>query len=312
MKKTCWILVEKGLKGTENQCVALAEAAGFSYDVKHISMRQPWEAFTPWIRAFSLTPDSSPLAPPWPDTLIASGRKAIAPALWIKKKSDGKTKLVVIQDPVIRDSAIDLIVAPKHDRVAGGNVLEITGALSIIKPDDLIHAKEQWRGTFEKLNKPRLAVLIGGNSRAHKMTEKSAQKLAAQLKDLSQTHSLMITASRRTPETEQKILRNILRGDNIFFWDGTGENPYRGILAWGDAVLVTEDSVSMACEAVSTGKPVYIIPMEGGSARFKRFHDYLYQSGYARPFEGRIEAFSYVPPNDLEQAKSFIIKLLNK
>ncbi len=47
MKTSCWVLTEKGLKGTENQCVALAEAAGLSYTVKGIKLNQPWKSFTP-------------------------------------------------------------------------------------------------------------------------------------------------------------------------------------------------------------------------------------------------------------------------
>src|SRR5690606_13676708 len=103
MNTSCWILVEKGLKGTENQCVALAEAAGLSRTIKTIKLKQPWKTLTPWVRHFSsaaLTPESDPLVAPWPDVVIASGRKAIAPALWVKKQSGGCTKLIIVQSPV--------------------------------------------------------------------------------------------------------------------------------------------------------------------------------------------------------------------
>src|SRR5690242_4946725 len=99
MKTSCWVLTEKGLKGTENQCIALAEAADLSYTIKGIKLRQPWKSFTPWIHCFSpvaLTPESDKLDGPWPDVVIASGRKAIAPALWIKKQNS-KIKLVIVQ-----------------------------------------------------------------------------------------------------------------------------------------------------------------------------------------------------------------------
>lgn len=97
---------------------------------------------------------------------------------------------------------------------------------------------------------------------------------------------------------------------NLYFWDGNGDNPYQGMLAWADALLVTEDSVSMLSEAVSTGKPVYIIKMEGGSERFQRFYDYLFDNNYARPFEGKIEHWTYLPPNDLKQAAHKVKGLL--
>jgi len=302
--KKCWVLTE-GMIGTQNQCVALAEAAGLSPDIKVVKLKQPWKTVTPWIKHFSpaaLADGSSELTAPWPDILIASGRKAIAPALWIKKQSDNKTRLVVIQSPVVKNKKFDLVVVPQHDQYNGPNALQTVGALSLITPQVLAKAKEEWRERLEKLPSPRLAVLIGGNSRTHKLTKEVADNLARQLQHLSKEYSLMITASRRTPQDYQDLLRAQVTGPNVFFWDGSGDNPYRGFLSWADALIVTEDSVSMASEAVSTGKPVYILKMEGGSPRFARFHNHLIHNNYARWFEGKIETWPYIPPQDLANA----------
>ena len=298
---SCWILTEKGLKGTENQCIALARAAGLDYTLKQIRLKNPWKFFTPWIRHFTpkaLTADSDTLNGPFPDIVIASGRKAIAPALWIKRQSGGKTRLVIVQSPVIKDTLFDLVIVPRHDNYHAPNAMQVTGALSLVNADTLAQAKQEWT-SLDALPQPRIAVLIGGNSRTHQLTQAVADRLITQLQELlDQGNSLMLTASRRTAPEIQDKLRTGLSG-NLHFYDGTGPNPYQGYLAWADAILVTEDSVSMACEAISTGKPVYIIPLQGGSDRFRAFHGYLYQQGYARPFDGIIEAFAYTPPNDL-------------
>src|SRR5688572_16144683 len=137
MNTSCWILVEKGLIGTENQCIAMAEAAGLSYEIKRLRLKAPWKSVTPWIKIFSLTDDSAPLAAPWPDVVIASGRKAIAPALWVKKKSGNRTKLVIIQSPVIHDPNFDLVVVAPHDEYDHPNAVPMTGALSVITPEKL-------------------------------------------------------------------------------------------------------------------------------------------------------------------------------
>ena len=298
---SCWILTEKGLKGTENQCIALARAAGLDYTLKQIRLKNPWKFFTPWIRHFTpkaLTADSDTLNGPFPDIVIASGRKAIAPGLWIKRQSGGKTRLVIVQSPVIKDTLFDLVIVPRHDNYHAPNAMQVTGALSLVNADTLAQAKQEWT-SLDALPQPRIAVLIGGNSRTHQLTQAVADRLIAQLQTLlDQGDSLMITASRRTAPEIQDKLRASLNGQ-VHFYDGTGPNPYQGYLVWADAILVTEDSVSMACEAISTGKPVYIIPLQGGSDRFRAFHGYLYQQGYARPFDGRIEAFTYRSPNDL-------------
>ncbi len=287
--------------GTQNQCVALAEAVGVTPEIKTVALKQPWKFFTPWIRHFSpaaLTLDSSPLQAPWPDLVIASGRKAIAPALWIKKQNHGHTKIVIVQSPIIKDRNFDLVIAPFHDRYDAPNALQITGALSLITPDVLAQARIEWADRLQHLSSPRLAVLIGGNSRKHRMTFAIAQNLVEQLRLLNKDYSLMITASRRTPPDIQDYLRRNLYGPNCFFWDGTGDNPYRGFLAWADALLVTEDSVSMVSEAISTGKPTHILKMDSTSDRFDRFYQYVLERNYIRWFTGQIAVWDYSPPQD--------------
>lgn len=318
MNTSCWVITEN-LIGTQNQCVALARAAGLDPVLKTISLRQPWKTLGPWIPHFiprALGDDSAQLTPPpdgsWPDIIIASGRKAIAPALWVKKQSGNAAKLVIVQSPIIKNPAFDLVVVPRHDRYRGDNVLEVTGALSIITPAMLDTAKNEWRDRFETMTAPRLGVLIGGNSRTHTLTDVIAHDLAKQLSDLTKTHSLMITASRRTPPHLVALLRDRLtQSGRVFFWDGGGDNPYRGILAWADAFLVTSDSVSMLSETISTGKPVHIIPLAGGSARFARFYDHLIQKNYVRWFTGTIDQWSYSPPDDVARAAAALRALMD-
>jgi mitochondrial fission protein ELM1 len=79
------------------------------------------------------------------------------------------------------------------------------------------------------------------------------------------------------------------------FWDGRGDNPYLGYLGLADALIVTVDSVTMISEAAATGKPVHVAELEGGSAKFRRFHAGMREGGITRPFAGRIEDWSYPP-----------------
>ena len=93
-------------------------------------------------------------------------------------------------------------------------------------------------------------------------------------------------------------------------WDGTGDNPYYAYLAFADVLLVTADSVSMVSEAAATGKPVYIIGLDGGDAKFARFHETMQKSGITRPFTGRIEYWSYAPPDDTARAGAALRELV--
>ncbi len=59
--------------------------------------------------------------------------------------------------------------------------------------------------------------------------------------------------------------------------------------------MVTSDSVAMISEACATGKPVHLIDLPGGSAKFDHFHAELRERDLARPFAGRIE--NWTPPH---------------
>jgi mitochondrial fission protein ELM1 len=97
-------------------------------------------------------------------------------------------------------------------------------------------------------------------------------------------------------------LRAKLAGVPGQVWGGSGDNPYFAYLAAADAVLVTADSVSMVSEAAATGKPVHIIDLPGGDAKFARFHAGMREAGVTRPFAGTIETWSYRPPDDTVRA----------
>ncbi len=128
-------------------------------------------------------------------------------------------------------------------------------------------------------------------------------RLGEQLAALAaQGVGIAITPSRRTGEAALRALRERLAGVPHYFWDGSAENPYFGLLAHADALLVTGDSVNMVSEAASTGKPVHVIELEGGSAKFRRFHELFRERGITRPFRGAIERWSYPPLDDTARA----------
>jgi mitochondrial fission protein ELM1 len=90
---------------------------------------------------------------------------------------------------------------------------------------------------------------------------------------------LLITPSRRTPEAVKAVLRDGFGGDpGVYLWDEASDNPYRGILALSDRILVTGDSVSMVSEAVASGHPVAVFPLKAGR-RHLRFIDNLAERG---------------------------------
>lgn len=302
LQNTICHIVTEGLKGTENQCIGVAEALGVTFAVKQVRLYQPWKFLSPWFGFEQKWSFSPALAAPWPDLLIVSGRKSIAAARYIKRKNPA-CRTVFIQDPRIAPAEFDLVIAPKHDDVAGENVVQTIAAPNRISPEKLAAAVHDFPA-LAAMKGPRIAVLIGGNSRSHRLTSEICLRLAKQLRMID--GSLMITASRRTGAENERLLRKGLQGDNIFFWDGKGENPYFAMLGLADTIMVTSDSASMLSEAASTGKPVYAIPLEGGSRRLDAMLRNLIEYGAVRLFDGKIESWEYAPLNDAKIAADAI------
>ena len=297
--ESCWVLSD-GNAGNENPCLGLAEALGAETTVKRVVPRAPWSWLPPrlWFAALSAPgPGGDRPAPPWPGLLIACGRRTAALSAAIRAAGGGHTFTIQLLDPKLPPDWFDLVVAPRHDRLTGANVIETLGALNRVTTERLADAAGRLAASVTHLPRPRVAVLVGGASKRHRMTARVADDLGASLARLAGEHGagLMVTASRRTGDANAARLRRRLDGMAAVMWDGSGGNPYFGYLGLADAIVVTGDSVAMVSEACATGKPVHVYHLPGGSAKFDRFHEALRAAGCARSFSGALEDWSYPP-----------------
>jgi hypothetical protein len=153
---------------------------------------------------------------------------------------------------------------------------------------------------FAPHKRPLLAVLLGGSNGRYRFEHAQGVALAEQLAVLMRRDKIgvVITPSRRTGPEVVKILRETLEPLGAWIWDGTGDNPYFGMLACADAILCTADSVSMASEAVATSAPVYLLRLPGKSTRIGAFMDGLVADGRVRDFAGKLELWDTQPLDD--------------
>lgn len=304
----CWVVTE-GVVGMENQCLGLASKLNMEPVVKRIRLHTPWKQTVPFFRhglEYAYSRKGDEIAPPWPDLIIASGRAAVPACLMARRAPAAlgcrKTFTVYIQNPVIDPSRFDLVALPRHDGVLGENVITTRGSLHRVTPELLKAEAEKLAPNLPPLPSPLIAVLIGGSNSVYQLTPREMAPIAFHLAELAKSTggSLMITTSRRTGEANVQLLRTALEGVPHFLWTGEGPNPYYGMLGLADAILVTCDSVNMTSEACSTGKPVHVIPLPGGSEKFRLFHQTLRDDGMTRPFAGRLEKWSYQPLDDVQ------------
>jgi uncharacterized protein len=300
-----WVLHD-GKAGMASQALGLAEATGFPFIEKRLAIRFPWSALPPgfWLLPFHAAGDAGArLVPPWPDLIIACGRNSAMPALAIKRASGGRTVAAQIQNPSVGNTEFDLFVVPEHDRLRGPQVIVTRGAVHRVTPARLAAERRRFPA-LAAMSRPILSVLIGGTNKAYRLSLQRLGAIAEAVADILRAGggSALVTPSRRTGEAGLALLRDRLEGLSASIWDGSGENPYFAYLALADAFLVTADSVSMISEAAATGKPVHILGLDGGNAKFSRFHAAMQAAGVTRPFVGRIESWSYPVLDDTARA----------
>jgi uncharacterized protein len=298
-------VVTDGKAGMESQCVGLAEALDLAPHIKRVALRAPWRQLTPYFRLggfVQFARGGDALRAPFPDLLIATGRGSVAASLLVRELSHGRTRTVQLQNPVIAPSHFDLVVVPRHDGLEGANIVATKGALHRVTPAILRAGAQDLTPRIAHLPRPHIAVLIGGTNGVYRMgageTVTLAAQLAAAARELSA--SLLVTPSRRTGTENTALLRAGLAGVPHFLWDGEGDNPYFGILGLADFIVVTSDSVNMVSEAASTGKPVYVARLPGGSDKFNRFHRLMREDGFVREFTGSLAPYNYAPLDDMK------------
>ncbi|MCH2548439.1 MAG: mitochondrial fission ELM1 family protein [Alphaproteobacteria bacterium] len=315
-----WILTD-GQKGMVNQCLGLTSALGISAFSKDINLNIPWKWLPPSLtpKQFYIISDyKNYISPPWPDLLIATGRKSVAPALAVKKANNGKTFCVQIQNPGACYKRFDTVVVPFHDKISGDNVISTLGSLHGVTPKVLDEAKQRFLGDIASIPRPLVTVLLGGSNSTYRMNRTISNKIASDLLHLcsSKGYGLAISSSPRTPLETIKIIKDRLTDKinekKVFFWYGNGSNPYMSFLAHADAILITSDSVNMISEASATGKPISVLHLPNASNKFNRFHTAMNQAGVTRPFKGDIESWSYKIPDYMKDVASEILIRMDK
>lgn len=190
---------------------------------------------------------------PQPDLIVAAGSGTHRLLLALRRRGNART--LVIMKPGFPLSWVDGAIIPAHDEVkASANVLVTEGVINTITP------LAKLTGNREAL------ILVGGPSPHYDWNDDT---VLAQINDLIARYPdwrWTISDSRRTPQPVRQRLQQ-LAGPRITVMsaESTHENWLRHQLSASRAVWTTPDSMSMVCEAATSGVPTGLLNLPARS-----------------------------------------------
>ncbi|MBI2717628.1 MAG: mitochondrial fission ELM1 family protein [Rhizobiales bacterium] len=289
-----WVLV--GSKGGDNaQVLAAADAMGLNYEIRRITMRLEFETAKPAVSASLHHIDraaSDRLEAPWPDVVIAIGRRLSMVALWIKQQSSGACRIALFNAAKGSTKLFDLIIVPAYYNVAENpRICRIGLPLLALDPAKIATARSRFADSIGNMPRPLTVLLLGGGTSTMRLGVTTAQRILEKVRTgQSPGGSLYVSTSRRTaPEIADALQPLLGPGDRLYRWTADPvENPYLGLLAHGDRFVVTGDSISMIVEVARLGRPLAIAELPRVNAFLMKAAGKL---GWHDPGEGLISRF---------------------
>jgi uncharacterized protein len=266
---TVWALLGRRA-GDNAQILALAEGLGYRLERKELRFNRLSALPNVLLGAslLSVSPDSRDLLqPPWPEAVVAAGRRSVPAARWVRGRSGGAARLIHIGRPWGPASWFDLIVTTaQYGLRAGPNI--VRNLMPLHRPPAPDPSEiDRWAGRFAHLPRPWIAVLVGGSSRPQVLDGAAAQALAKAVDAAAREAggSLLVTfGPRASPELGAAFHSAIASPAFIHLkqpQDAAVENPYRAYLHLADRFIVTSDSALMVAEAARSGKQVDVFPI---------------------------------------------------
>lgn len=283
---TIWGLVDDRT-GHTGQVLGVITRLGLPYALKRLEYNRFALLPSALLGASLLAVDtrhSASLEPPYPKLVVAAGRRTLPVLRYIKQQSPDTRTVYLMRAEVNKN--IDLMIVPEHDKVTpADNIITTLAPLHAVTPEALAGARKHWEPQFAELPRPYVTLCLGGETKRGGYTVAQWREVIQRAQQLAGSGSLLITSSRRTPPEVFELCQPLIQSPHVLHrWASDKENPYLGMLAVADAVVVTGDSLSMCAEACATGVPVFIYAVENvAPPKHQLLHQTLYDRGLAHP-----------------------------
>jgi mitochondrial fission protein ELM1 len=254
------------------------------------------------------------------DVIVSSGSSGARKALRLRRLRN-RSLWVHLEALVYEGERPDLHAVPAHDWQPDFETpghLRLAGAPHRLLRDVIEARRGAARSRFGLSPSDRAAVfLLGGTSRAFVMDAAAAQSVAGEIRRVAGNgYRCFVTASRRTPHQVRTVFQGLI-GPSVTLWDGTGDNPYLDFLALADCLFVSEDSISMTCEAATLQRPLYrldLTPIPGPALdKLRRFQALWSEFQLpAAAFEPDARWTAGTPPDDAEAIAVRTLELMRR
>ncbi len=290
-------MIGDGKPGHENQSLGLADAiARITPSELHRISLADIRGRIACIRSAVQTGVSLPP----PDLIISAGHATHVSLLLLSRKF--KAPSILLMRPSLPMQLFDLCITPEHDFKIGyqrKKLILTRGALNRVPPSEVSVRNNRM-------------ILIGGPSKIHGWDSES---LLAALEQITATGDWQLTDSRRTPSGFTAEMRLRLPHVQIFPHEKTSPTWLPEKLAAAEEVWVTEDSVSMVYEALSSGAKVGLLPVPRlkSGARVLQGLGKIIDSGFITRFADWEKSRQLaVPPETLREADRCAAAIVEK
>ena len=217
---------------------------------------------------------------PNPDLIVSCGRDTLPVGIALAKFYGCRYTFIGNVRPLQLASKVELSVIAEISEEFG----EINGILNTKLSLAALAVPQSIKSAASKTT----LVCIGGDSGSYKYTDSDWENLIrviSTFRDASDS-KIVVTSSRRTPESVEKMLRDTLSSADsdvrlVLFHEGD-TTALSDLLAQADRVVCTIDSNAMVQESVSTGCPVMgLVPsIDSADDAEQRTHDYFINNGF--------------------------------
>ncbi len=241
------------------------------------------------------------------DLIISCGRISAPYSILIKKRNSCRN--VHIFDPYLLRKSFDLIVLPSHDfkRVRNlNNTVRIFATLVDKKPIENNEKKK-----YQDLLRERKIVscFVGGSGKSSNLTKEDALKLVKYVNKIKESVHIIYCLSRRTEQRVKQVILDNKKSTHLLY-DYKEPNPYWYLIKYSEFFIVTQDSVSMISDCISTGKPVFIHEVKKLKNKIKNFSLILKKKNVIKFFYGRLSFWSYKPINEASRVSNVVQSIL--